>query len=439
MSVAVQAATNSVTLTWTAPGDDGSQGTATVYDIRYSTSNISSEADWINASQATGEPVPQPAGTEETFTVTGLQSNTTYYFAIKVADEVPNWSGISNIRVAATDAVADEIGPDAVGTLAAGGATSSSIALGWIATGDDGSSGTAAGYDIRFSTSPINEGNWGAAVQVTGEPSPQSAGTPQGMVVTGLNPTTTYYFAMKVSDEVPNWSPLSNVVSLATTNEADGGEPAAIVDLTAASGSASGHLDLDWTAVGDDGMVGTAAGYIIKVSTSLITPANWDAAIPIGNPPAPLPAGSQQSWTITGLTPALRYYVAVKAIDDAANQSEMSNVVTAIAGWEFGLDIEDDESSLPDGFHLSQNYPNPFNPSTTIEYAVGEGSRVSLQVYNVSGQLVATLVDRNQVPGEYAVEWNGMSADGRRAASGVYFYRLEAAGFTQTQKMVLLK
>jgi len=88
--------TDSVTLTWTAPGDDGNIGTASEYDIRYSTSPIT-EANWNLASQVLGEPKPSVAGSMETLVVTGLSPGTTYYFALETADEVPNWSGLSNV------------------------------------------------------------------------------------------------------------------------------------------------------------------------------------------------------------------------------------------------------------------------------------------------------------------------------------------------------
>ena len=86
---------NSVTLTWTAPGDDEDTGTATEYDIRCFTFEIT-EANWDSTIKCQGEPVPQEAGKTETFTVTGLSPDTTYYFALKTADEIPNWSVISN-------------------------------------------------------------------------------------------------------------------------------------------------------------------------------------------------------------------------------------------------------------------------------------------------------------------------------------------------------
>jgi len=89
--------------------------------------------------------------------------------------------------------------------------------------------------------------------------------------------------------------------------------------------------------------------------------------------------------------------------------------------------------------HLDANIPNPFNPSTTIHYEIGKSGPVSLRVYDISGALVRTLVDRSHAPGSYEVQWNGHDASGRAVASGVYFYRLEAKGYTQTRRMVLLK
>ncbi len=79
------------TLTWTAPGDDGNEGTALVYDVRYSQDSITDD-NWSEATQLIGEPTPSIAGSTETYEVSGIG-----YYAIKAADEVPNWSGISNV------------------------------------------------------------------------------------------------------------------------------------------------------------------------------------------------------------------------------------------------------------------------------------------------------------------------------------------------------
>ncbi|HCR16673.1 MAG TPA: hypothetical protein DIU35_04245 [Candidatus Latescibacteria bacterium] len=94
---------------------------------------------------------------------------------------------------------------------------------------------------------------------------------------------------------------------------------------------------------------------------------------------------------------------------------------------------------VPDEFALEHNYPNPFNPATTIRYAVPETGKVTLRIYNVLGQKVLTLVNNDQVAGYYSVRWNGKDRLNRAVASGVYLYRMEAAGFTKVHKMLLLK
>jgi hypothetical protein len=87
--------TNTITIRWTAPGDDGTVGKAYRYDIRYSTSAITA-ANWDQANRAVAMPLPGTPGALQTCTVTGLVPNTTYYFRMKTADEKYNWSGLSN-------------------------------------------------------------------------------------------------------------------------------------------------------------------------------------------------------------------------------------------------------------------------------------------------------------------------------------------------------
>ena len=93
---------------------------------------------------------------------------------------------------------------------------------------------------------------------------------------------------------------------------------------------------------------------------------------------------------------------------------------------------------LPARFALGPNYPNPFNPSTLIPYQLAATSPVRLEVFNVLGQSVATLVDEEQGAGSYRARWDGTDAAGGAAASGVYIYRLTVAGAHWTGKMVLL-
>jgi hypothetical protein len=97
------------------------------------------------------------------------------------------------------------------------------------------------------------------------------------------------------------------------------------------------------------------------------------------------------------------------------------------------------KTTLPADFLLAQNYPNPFNPSTRISYDLPVASSVTLQVYDLLGQVVTTLVDATQTAGTHSIEWNGRDKSGQSVASGVYFYRLSTHEFTSTRKMILLK
>jgi streptogramin lyase len=112
----------------------------------------------------------------------------------------------------------DTAPPAAVTTLAAGSPTLASVGLTWTAPGDDGATGRASQYDIRYSTSPIGEADWDAATPCVGEPAPKGAGEGEAFTADNLNPGTPYYFALKSADEVPNWSALSNVATATTLN-----------------------------------------------------------------------------------------------------------------------------------------------------------------------------------------------------------------------------
>jgi formylglycine-generating enzyme required for sulfatase activity len=205
-----------LTLTWTAVGDDSTYGRAARYDIRYATT---STAGWEQMTQAAGEPAPRPAGDAEAFAVSGLAPSTTYYFRLKVADEVPNWSGISNQAFATSSGeAADATPPAPVTDVAVGLPTSVSLTLIWTAVGDDGRSGTASQYDIRYATGASTP--WEEMLQAGGEPTPRPAGVAEAFTVSGLEPGTVYYFRMRVADEVPVLSEVSSQISGRTT---DGG------------------------------------------------------------------------------------------------------------------------------------------------------------------------------------------------------------------------
>ncbi len=116
--------------------------------------------------------------------------------------------------------------------------------------------------------------------------------------------------------------------------------------------------------------------------------------------------------------------------------------------YDYGLSVEeiknlyqgstaikpDKKENIPEQFILYQNYPNPFNPTTTIHFALPQKQHVRIIIYNIRGQIVANLVDRNFTAGEYDVKW-----DATGFASGLYFYQIQSEHFTQTKKLILMR
>ena len=116
------------------------------------------------------------------------------------------------------------------------------------------------------------------------------------------------------------------------------------------------------------------------------------------------------------------------------NDRDNAEIIVPVEYEVFGAPTSAYPAETISEFRLGQNYPNPFNPSTTITYALPEYSDVRLDVVNVQGQRVTTLVNEQQQPGEYEVQF-----DASGLASGVYLYRLQAGSFTRTERMVLVK
>ena len=127
------------------------------------------------------------------------------------------------------------------------------------------------------------------------------------------------------------------------------------------------------------------------------------------------------------------YYYVVTAVSANSIESAPSNVVSA-EGRAVAVELEE-----PAAFVLHQNYPNPFNPSTEIRYSLDQPARVTLRVYNMLGQAVATLVDgTQQAVGLHTARWDGRADDGRPVSSGTYFYTLTTEDRRATKAMVLV-
>ncbi|MEO8209948.1 MAG: T9SS type A sorting domain-containing protein, partial [bacterium] len=114
----------------------------------------------------------------------------------------------------------------------------------------------------------------------------------------------------------------------------------------------------------------------------------------------------------------------------------MSNYVRGVYANNFQevLSVKNISSEVPGGFLLQQNFPNPFNPSTVIRYSITKSHFITLKVYDVLGNEISTLVNEKQNIGSYEVEFEGSNL-----SSGIYFYKLETEGFTDTKRMILVK
>ncbi len=128
---------------------------------------------------------------------------------------------------------------------------------------------------------------------------------------------------------------------------------------------------------------------------------------------------------------------------DALNSVTKGKMITNIARtlYEHNFDPESVTSvadqtpgNFPNAYELAQNFPNPFNPETQINYKITEAGNISIKVFDILGNEVATLVNKFQNPGEYSVTF-----DGKNFASGIYFYSLKVNNFYQVRKMILLK
>jgi M6 family metalloprotease-like protein len=120
-------------------------------------------------------------------------------------------------------------------------------------------------------------------------------------------------------------------------------------------------------------------------------------------------------------------------------QAQYGDAGASYPFFEIQITPDDVDNIPPTDFSLRQNYPNPFNPTTTITYSLPEAARVQLDIYNLKGQLVKTLVNGDEPAGMHSVVWDGRDSNNAAVASGVYFYRVSTPQATQTKRMLLMK
>ena len=133
------------------------------------------------------------------------------------------------------------------------------------------------------------------------------------------------------------------------------------------------------------------------------------------------------------------YTVSVEGFTVWENKEKFKLYADIVGGTPFNLAKQTSAEALPTEFSLSQNYPNPFNPSSVINYDLPHDAFVTLNVYDIQGRLVRTLINENNDAGYHSVIFNGKNDTGNKLASGMYIYRITTPEFTQVKKMLLLK
>ena len=130
----------------------------------------------------------------------------------------------------------------------------------------------------------------------------------------------------------------------------------------------------------------------------------------------------------------------------SAQTGEEMKVEMNLDNTEYGIGILSSGSvevmdmlAVPDEYHLTQNYPNPFNPTTTISFSIPSEGHVQVNVYDITGRLITSLVDANLREGYHDVIWNGTDMFGSNVSAGLYIYSLQTEGVSLTRKMVLMK
>jgi hypothetical protein len=283
-----------------------------------------------------------------------------------------------------------------------------SVVLGWTDTGDDGVAGTATTVELRLSGSPITLATWDLASVVPGVPAPGPSGTQESVVVRGLTPGATYYFAVRASDEAGNWSGLSNLV--AWNGTFDTTPPAAPVGLVAAR--SGGSVRLSWAANAEPDLAGysvyrgaSATGSFARINDSLLVEARDNDAA--------LPGGQDVAW------------YRLVALDLSGNTSPMGAAVSvSLAGPAIAL-----KPAYPN--------PSPLSGPVRIPVLVSDspaGARID--VLDSGGHRVRR-IDLGSLPaGSSEIVWDGRNDAGRLVAPGVYSAFLTGHNLAQVVRLV---
>lgn len=193
--------------------------------------------------------------------------------------------------------------------------------------------------------------------------------------------------------------------------------PAFARPAAASTAASIPSVTLEWTAPGDDSLVGNARFYDLRFSRYPITAQNFAFATRLNGVLLPGPPGTVQRFTLFGLTPGVQYYFAIRSGDEAGNWSAISNVVNYAAGT---VDVL---TELPAEPHFSSPYPNPAVFETRFTLSLPGPRRVLIEAFDLAGRRVRTIARGEYSGGTFTLAWNVRDEDGRPLKAGAYLVR----------------
>jgi len=282
-------------------------------------------------------------------------------------------------------------------------------------------------YQIVYSSDPSLDIN-GVLVNIT--PPNDAGGGTSGWLITnsyalsGLTQGATYYWQVRSRLASPP-NTVSNYSSVAQFTIDPGANPVVVLPANPISGSTLNlnAANLSWVVPAQSE---SALTYDLEISNN----DDMSSATLINDL-------EQSSYNVKNLIPNTNYYWRVRLKTANGEISDYSYKGEFSTGSE-ATDVNSEEV-LPNKFELYQNYPNPFNPTTKISYTLPQNSYVTLKIYDILGQEVITLVNKEMNAGTYSFNWNGDDYSGRKVTSGTYIYRISAGSFIMSRKMLLIK
>ncbi len=339
-----------------------------------------------------------------------------------VVSALVNSTGIYTIF--ATAQSSDNTPPGKINDLgAATGQGHAEISLTWTAPGDDGYSGQATNYIIRFNQLPIDLTNWDTSQDISNEPIPLEAGSSENMTITMPASNYLYYFAIRTEDENGNLSNLSNVAIAVS------GTQAYTFSLLVPSFNDTTETltpNFQWEKLWED----TSVVYTL-----------WYGEDNLFESKSEVNGISENEFQLeNALKGGTTYYWRVFAVTNSGdtvwcNQSYF-RFTTELATPSTGNRLSNENVYI---------YPNPFNPNIevgTIRFSLSKPGNVTIKIYDVSTTLVTTVISNVPMEAntELAVEWDGRNDQGDIVANGVYFYRItNSAGEEATGKVAVLR